>query len=73
MPKLAGLELTRAVRAEPRLRGLRNAVVWDAWAALCTAVHPVDQGLLTDSRFRAGFRTLAARVKQRVRTRLRRS
>jgi predicted TIM-barrel fold metal-dependent hydrolase len=53
--------IDRHMAASPRLRGLRNSAVWDAWAPLCTAVHPVDQGLLADGRFRAGFRTLAAR------------
>ena len=44
--------------ASPRLSGLRNSAVWDAWPQLRTAVHPVDRGLLLDRRFREGFAAL---------------
>ena len=45
-----------------RLRGIRGAVIWDADSAVNTGSRPfAPQGLLHDSRFRAGVSRLAAR------------
>ncbi|MEY4100258.1 MAG: hypothetical protein RL300_1429 [Pseudomonadota bacterium] len=45
-----------------RLRGIRGAAIWDADPGVNTGSRPyAPQGLLLDSKFRAGFARLAAR------------